>query len=398
MEKTLINIIYLSLLYTGVFFVPRRTYFKAKFSNFSWTNLTIKFLMALLISCILSYYILFTLNYSELTLTNYFNLIGFVIPTFLLEVFIIFNMLINFKDILLGVLYDMKIVVFRLILIKLSLFLGIWLSYYLFQDNYLVVKIIAISLPVVLMIWKVQSLIPLIIKWWVKVKTNFSNKSYSLVLRSFSDKTPLEAPGSFSINSGNEYSSITWVEGSSILTNLTKALSKIGPVAVLGEMKFSNKGDIARASEISSTDKDWKCKIDKLAKGANLIILVPSSSKGVVWEIKYLLENNMLEKTLVFMPNPLVNNFESNEMALLEYWGNLAKELKQHGLYLPDYEGAGCFYRPKKDLSMGDRVYLNDVAQYQTINELKKAILKLQSNTHESEAILKDVFANLKEC
>lgn len=398
MEDIIYSIFSLSFIYAGIFWVLRRTYYKAKFSDHSRINLALKFLMAFLISCILSLSFIITLDYQELILEDYLKLAAFWIPAQLFEALIIFRFLINFKNSFLGLLHSLKAVSPILFLLLSSFFFGQWLSFYLLSDYHFAVQLIAEFLPVILIIWKGQSLIRFLVKWWIQIKVRYSSRPYSLVLRSFSDITPLEAPGSLSINPGNEYFSVSWVEGSSILTNLTKALSKTGPVAVLGEIQFSNKGDVARAIQISSEDKDWQCKIDKLARGASLIVLVPSSSKGVVWEINYLVEHNMLEKTLVFMPTPLENNFESNEMELVEYWEDLAKELQEHAVRLPAYEGAGCFYRPQKDLSMGDREYLEEVEQYQFTKEIRKAIMKLRPETGSSQVVLKKVIANLKDC
>jgi hypothetical protein len=79
-------------------------------------------------------------------------------------------------------------------------------------------------------------------------------------------------------------------------TSLSSALSEIGHFIAVGQP--SQKKDIG-ADRISFLDEEWKKYVLDLMQTASMIILRPSLTKGLLWELEQLVLNNHLHKVVI---------------------------------------------------------------------------------------------------
>jgi len=118
---------------------------------------------------------------------------------------------------------------------------------------------------------------------------------------------------------------------------LSRATRPFGPLIALGE-SLEHVG----AGRIKSTDVDWQEVVSRLMRKALLIVIVPSSSPGTFWEIKQLLAENWIAKT-VFIDAP---NNSATAFTQETEWGEIVRLLSGRGYQLPadDPKGRLIFF------------------------------------------------------
>jgi hypothetical protein len=74
----------------------------------------------------------------------------------------------------------------------------------------------------------------------------------------------------------------------------------------------------------------WRAEITTLAKHAKVIFIIPGYQDGTFWELKYILENKLLHKTILFMPPQNQGSKKLSEfwtMTRLRVWTELEFQL-----------------------------------------------------------------------
>jgi hypothetical protein len=91
-------------------------------------------------------------------------------------------------------------------------------------------------------------------------------------------------------------------------------------------------GEALGVGRIFVDEEAWKSAVSELMKRAALIICVPSSHPGSLWELNHLIQNGYLTKTLFLMPPSEVSPKEIHKD-----WVQLVEHTKIIGLAFPDY-------------------------------------------------------------
>lgn len=113
-------------------------------------------------------------------------------------------------------------------------------------------------------------------------------------------------------------------------TIFQEALDPLMFTMVLGR----SDGQIRGFGAYETKKEDWKEKFCILAKAAKIIICLPSYREGTKWEISWIKENELLNKTLFFCPpTSLLAGFN-----IKEYWNETAKTFKELSFQLPPLE------------------------------------------------------------
>ncbi|KJY43416.1 hypothetical protein VR41_03330 [Streptomyces sp. NRRL B-1568] len=136
-------------------------------------------------------------------------------------------------------------------------------------------------------------------------------------------------------------------------------------------------GEAEGAARFLTSEKNWWNTFVKLAKEAEMIVLLPSAREGTFREAQWISQNGMLGKCLIFMPAipPTSGGFDIYEGPKLPivrvhyekaYSFNPAKEWKEAAdkfrgidIELPEYDPRGALIRLAGDSSVDSIVFLN---------------------------------------
>lgn len=100
-------------------------------------------------------------------------------------------------------------------------------------------------------------------------------------------------------------------------------------------------GEKLGAGRLPSTDTDWQALILLLMERAKVIFMVPSISKGVIWEME-ILSRHYYEKTIYIMPPP--KYYYGAAESVEEYWLEAQREFIPSGIFLPLYIKQGALF------------------------------------------------------
>lgn len=100
-------------------------------------------------------------------------------------------------------------------------------------------------------------------------------------------------------------------------------------------------GEAVGAGRILTTDEQWKQEILRLVEHSSLIMLIPSSREGTMWEIATLKETNYFDKTIFAMPPevPFDGGSYSSD------WNEAAAALASWGLEIPPHYRDGLLFK-----------------------------------------------------
>lgn len=114
---------------------------------------------------------------------------------------------------------------------------------------------------------------------------------------------------------------------------------------------------------VETSNDNWESVFSKITSFSNVLLIVPSDSKGSLYEMKYCVDNRCLDKTLVLMP-PTVkdeNNYGYySTKSRKEHWDKISDSLENHGFKLPPYDYNGLLYSPCDDFSIKMGMQLSD--------------------------------------
>ena len=147
-------------------------------------------------------------------------------------------------------------------------------------------------------------------------------------------------------------------------TIIVRSLEPLETVAV------GNPSDVFGAGKISTTDANWQDVVADLADAAKLIVFIPVSSKGAIWEAEEIVTSKHLEKCVFVMPmSPTPSLSYHNE------WRKTQSVLKKRGLALPNYQSGGLLFRFNKDKTIAAQKSLDAV--FITTHHFRKAFKRV---------------------
>ncbi|MEO1337195.1 MAG: hypothetical protein AAFV29_16250, partial [Myxococcota bacterium] len=114
-----------------------------------------------------------------------------------------------------------------------------------------------------------------------------------------------------------------------------RALRPIGPLVALGA-PLEHKG----AGRILVSDDEWRDAVERLMHYASLIVLLPSSRPGTTWEVKTLLSEGRLGKTIVVDPPDDLGQ-DTPEYDPSSEWREVRSAFAAHGFELPPDDPQG---------------------------------------------------------
>ncbi|MDX2253136.1 MAG: ankyrin repeat domain-containing protein [Nitrospira sp.] len=124
---------------------------------------------------------------------------------------------------------------------------------------------------------------------------------------------------------------------------LVLALSKLTSVVALG-YDTNQIGPLA----ISATDSTWRDKVSRLTEAASMILIIPSDSDGVRWEIASLRARGYLYKTVFIAPPG------ADQMWLEKDWNKMRQHTDLRNLEIPPYCESGFLFTLKDDGTLND--------------------------------------------
>ncbi|MEL6258270.1 MAG: hypothetical protein AAFQ67_04340 [Pseudomonadota bacterium] len=115
---------------------------------------------------------------------------------------------------------------------------------------------------------------------------------------------------------------------------IESAARGIGPLVALGE-PLEHIG----AGRIKVTDADWQAVAARLMDEAELIILLPSSRAGTLWEVDRILSSDLIERTVIVdPPNATIRGIDYDQAG---EWAAVQAAFAEKDYALPDDDRAG---------------------------------------------------------
>lgn len=133
---------------------------------------------------------------------------------------------------------------------------------------------------------------------------------------------------------------------------IQRSTGGIGPLIALGA-PVEHLG----AGRIQAPDSDWRAVIIALMRHARLILLLPSSRDGTLWEIGTLFDNNLIARTiLIDPPNVERRRIERLYDHAVE-WADIQSAFADRGYHLPDEtkDGALIHFDPLTKVPVASR-------------------------------------------
>jgi hypothetical protein len=90
-----------------------------------------------------------------------------------------------------------------------------------------------------------------------------------------------------------------------------------------------------------SSEAEWREAFSALAEAVRLIVIVPSSRPGTLWELSQLAHHRRWHKTLLVMPE----TFHVKETIIGDRWAEAVEASRSIGVTLPVYQKRGMLFR-----------------------------------------------------
>jgi len=152
---------------------------------------------------------------------------------------------------------------------------------------------------------------------------------------------------------------------------LARALRPTAKFVALGKP-----GEHRGAARILTTEKAWQVELAALAEKATLIVLMPSSRPGTLWEVSYLKERSLFGKVVCIMP-PSDNGFYiATEPNTEEEWNRTRSACSKLGIPMPDHIPGGALFmldQTTKKIALQPLPQPNPVAWMKSIQKLLDA-------------------------
>lgn len=140
------------------------------------------------------------------------------------------------------------------------------------------------------------------------------------------------------VRSGSgEHSSSTTYE---LEEQLAKAAKRVAPLVGLGQ----SLEHIGAAGRIVTSEDSWQDAVDKLMRKARLILIVPVSNPGTLWEIEKIFTDGHVGKTVfINVPRSWFRLF-SGPFDQKEHWPAVDEVFRRFGYQLPHFESGGRMF------------------------------------------------------
>ncbi|MEL6535366.1 MAG: hypothetical protein AAFQ98_08145 [Bacteroidota bacterium] len=106
---------------------------------------------------------------------------------------------------------------------------------------------------------------------------------------------------------------------------------------------------------LQSKEECWWEVFKESASYAQFILIIPEISDGLVEEVSYLMSSQLLDKTLIYLPNLEDDEYfkllSGEQERILSRWDEIRAFWKESGFNFPDYDTRGMVYQPHLDLS-----------------------------------------------
>ena len=108
-------------------------------------------------------------------------------------------------------------------------------------------------------------------------------------------------------------------------------------------------------------DNNWLFVINELANKANVLVVIPTISNGVLSELELIKNKKWIDKTVVIMPAEVKHNEETMRInkSKKEQWDKITKETTVQGYNFPDFSQNGMVYIPNEDFSIKKNLSTN---------------------------------------
>lgn len=118
-------------------------------------------------------------------------------------------------------------------------------------------------------------------------------------------------------------------------TWLTNVVDPIGELIALRDPSSSL---YPGAYKLETRDDEWRDGVRKLTASAHAIVVVPSSSPGVLWELKWIVDSGLLGKTIFIAPPT------SDDQGVHREWHDTMQACLDMGLVLPGHDPRGLLF------------------------------------------------------
>jgi hypothetical protein len=198
---------------------------------------------------------------------------------------------------------------------------------------------------------------------------------FALFLRPFyvTGKLHLQVMVPTTVNPAN-YSTQTYtVLDYKLEETIISGFKKLMPIVALGKP-----GEVQGVGRILMSENTWKDAASELLRHSSLILCIPSSHPGTVWELDEIIRNGYLSKAVFLMPSdpsdPSKKFFSKKWKTMIDDWNLAAAHMRSHGLVIPEYREDGLLFAVKSPV--GCFIEKLDLS---SPRHLRKAILRLSS-------------------
>jgi hypothetical protein len=198
-----------------------------------------------------------------------------------------------------------------------------------------------------------------------------AGEAYTLYLRPFASTDAIRKEVMMAqswIGAGAQVASLGGTVDFELEAQLEKALRSIGPLVALGQ-PLEHVG----AGRIAVTEETWKDAVMLLAKGARLIVLLPSARAGTLWEIDHLFESGLAGRTVIL---DAPNAERGGRFDQSQEWAQLREAFAARGYEAPKDSpvGAMVFYGAMKAPQLTARL---DIDAEENIQRFVRRVGKL---------------------
>jgi hypothetical protein len=151
---------------------------------------------------------------------------------------------------------------------------------------------------------------------------------------------------------------------------------------------LGEEGESIGAARLHSDEETWMSKFRFLAGRARVILTIPASSDGTFFEIEWLKNNMLLEKTVFIMPpqtqlrtGEMLESWgrggeQHGEKDYAEIWSLMQKRCERIGLRFPDYHQKGGLIEFKNDGALYAQCAFEEGSQVPSIKKALRARLQ----------------------
>jgi hypothetical protein len=161
------------------------------------------------------------------------------------------------------------------------------------------------------------------------------HEAFTLYLRSFAEEEKMSRKkglGWFLFFEGDIY----LLDRESIELMISAEVNADFPMIAMGRP-----GEKLGAGRLPAVDADWEALILFLMERATLIVTIPSTSKGVIWEME-ILSGRYPEKSIYVMPPK--KYYARSAVSAEQHWQSTREALLFRGIFLPEYSKRGALF------------------------------------------------------